>query len=190
MKKENCGEFLERLGMNGNLWAKEFIEKNKERDLASDEGAMNGWFANAIMAGYDKGRKPAEGSFMWAVEQMKQGKKVRRKNRFDNKKYIFAKGLDIEYVLDAEEAKYQLINLEDFEATDWEIYQEKKCDLRGQLKAIYCWDPDVAFCDKCVICNTTDKIIDEMQKRLLADEHINSDGEVFERIKKILGEKE
>ncbi len=42
------------------VWAKEFIEQSiKVRELPWDYGAMIGWFANAIMAGYDKGRADA-----------------------------------------------------------------------------------------------------------------------------------
>lgn len=36
------------------VWAKEWLKKIKEDpSIATDEGAMIGWFANAIMAGYD-----------------------------------------------------------------------------------------------------------------------------------------
>ncbi len=36
--------------MDGKIWAKEFCARNS----ASDESIMLGWFANAIMAGYDE----------------------------------------------------------------------------------------------------------------------------------------
>ena len=37
------------------VWAKEFIKIVKKKpSIATDEGTMIGWFANAIMAGYDK----------------------------------------------------------------------------------------------------------------------------------------
>jgi hypothetical protein len=37
------------------VWAKEFVETVKKNpSIATDEGTMIGWFANAIMAGYDK----------------------------------------------------------------------------------------------------------------------------------------
>lgn len=37
------------------VWAEEFVRMVKEKpELATDEGTMIGWFANAIMAGYDK----------------------------------------------------------------------------------------------------------------------------------------
>lgn len=39
-------------------WAKEFVKIIKKNpSIPYDEGAMIGWFANAIMAGYDKGYK-------------------------------------------------------------------------------------------------------------------------------------
>jgi hypothetical protein len=39
------------------VWAEEFVKIVKENPaIATDEGAMLGWFANAIMAGYDDAR--------------------------------------------------------------------------------------------------------------------------------------
>lgn len=43
------------------VWAKEFIDRIKEEPaLATDEGTMICWFANAIMAGYDEARRKYE----------------------------------------------------------------------------------------------------------------------------------
>lgn len=42
-------------------WAKAFIENAKQNpDMPFDEGAMIGWFANAIMTGYDNARAKYE----------------------------------------------------------------------------------------------------------------------------------
>lgn len=39
------------------VWARKWLEITKDKpEVASDEGAMIGWFANAIMAGYDAQR--------------------------------------------------------------------------------------------------------------------------------------
>lgn len=39
------------------VWAEEFVKLcNKKPEIATDEGTMIGWFANAIMAGWDRGR--------------------------------------------------------------------------------------------------------------------------------------
>lgn len=39
-------------------WAREFVKAAKENPLLStDEGAMIGWFANALMRGYDEGAR-------------------------------------------------------------------------------------------------------------------------------------
>lgn len=49
--------------MDARVWAKEWLETLAENpDIATDEGAMIGWFANAIMAGYDtaQSRHPPE----------------------------------------------------------------------------------------------------------------------------------
>ena len=52
-------------GLVGNfdaqVWATEFCKAVKEKPhIASDESTMLGWFANAIMAGYDKGCSHAD----------------------------------------------------------------------------------------------------------------------------------
>lgn len=40
------------------IWAKRWLEIIAENpDIPTDEGTMIGWFANAIMAGYDQGRQ-------------------------------------------------------------------------------------------------------------------------------------
>ncbi len=50
----------------GSDWAKAFVEAVKQDpEIATDEGAMVGWFANAIMRGYD------------AAKQQPSGEKVR-----------------------------------------------------------------------------------------------------------------
>ena len=46
---ENSGEFLQRLGTDGDLWAREFIRINGDEKL--DVDIMRGWFCNAIEAG-------------------------------------------------------------------------------------------------------------------------------------------
>ncbi|URQ04629.1 hypothetical protein SEA_EMMA1919_11 [Streptomyces phage Emma1919] len=43
------------------VWAEEFISRIKDNpEIATDEGTMLGWFANAIMAGYDEARRKYE----------------------------------------------------------------------------------------------------------------------------------
>jgi hypothetical protein len=40
------------------VWAKEFVRAVQNNpSIATDEGTMQGWFANAIMAGYDYAKK-------------------------------------------------------------------------------------------------------------------------------------
>jgi hypothetical protein len=50
------GDLYDYMGVDAQKWAAEFckIARDKGHDL--DEGWMLTWFANAIMAGYDKGR--------------------------------------------------------------------------------------------------------------------------------------
>jgi len=51
MRRELMGEF------DAKIWAKEFIKVIKNNpDIIIDEDLMLGWFANAIMAGYDRGK--------------------------------------------------------------------------------------------------------------------------------------
>ena len=50
--EESPAEFLIRLGVDGDLWAKEFLKIFPK--LVPDLDTTRGWFCNAIMAGYDK----------------------------------------------------------------------------------------------------------------------------------------
>ena len=44
------------------IWAEEFVKIVKEKpEISSHEQTMLGWFANAIMAGYDHAKKELEG---------------------------------------------------------------------------------------------------------------------------------
>jgi len=43
------------------IWTKEWLKTvEKHPEIPTDEGTTIGWFANAIMAGYDAGRKAGE----------------------------------------------------------------------------------------------------------------------------------
>jgi hypothetical protein len=72
-----------------------------------------------------------KGTFMWAIEQMEQGKKVKKKSWADNSRFIkmeyqdVAQGDDERCILDS---KYQFFDIElrDIGATDWELYEEKE----------------------------------------------------------------
>lgn len=47
--------------MDAKVWAEEFVKVVKTKPLIpTDEGTMIGWFANAIMAGYDNGCRNTE----------------------------------------------------------------------------------------------------------------------------------
>jgi hypothetical protein len=48
------GELHTALGMDGEKWTAAWFQHVAQNpDIATDEGAMLGWFCNAIMAGYD-----------------------------------------------------------------------------------------------------------------------------------------
>lgn len=43
--------------MDAKIWTKKWLETVKQKpEIALDEGVMLGWFANAIMAGWDAAR--------------------------------------------------------------------------------------------------------------------------------------
>ena len=47
--------------MDAQIWTTEWLKTIKEHpEIPTDEGTMLGWFANAIMAGYDAGLKQKE----------------------------------------------------------------------------------------------------------------------------------
>lgn len=49
------GELLNSMGIDAQKWAEEFCRIARDKGHNLDEGWIVGWFANAIMAGYDKG---------------------------------------------------------------------------------------------------------------------------------------
>jgi NTP pyrophosphatase (non-canonical NTP hydrolase) len=52
MSYEPDGQLLQRLGVDSNAWAHEYVW-----NYGGNFGILNSWFANAIMAGYDDGRR-------------------------------------------------------------------------------------------------------------------------------------
>lgn len=55
MSNKLVGEF------NAVIWAEEFVKKVKVNPkIATDSNTMLTWFANAIMAGYDKAKEEAK----------------------------------------------------------------------------------------------------------------------------------
>lgn len=59
---ESAGDLLQRLGIDGAKWAKEFRETAVRLGYSDmDEGWLIGWFANAIMAGFDHCKGPLNG---------------------------------------------------------------------------------------------------------------------------------
>jgi hypothetical protein len=54
------------------VWAQKFIETQRiAPDIATDEGTMIGWFANAIMSGWDAGaRHERERDFMEKLHEV------------------------------------------------------------------------------------------------------------------------
>lgn len=57
--EENTGDMLARIGMDARLWAEEFHKTAQRLGYQPmDEGWLIGWFANAIMQGYDRAARP------------------------------------------------------------------------------------------------------------------------------------
>lgn len=61
--------------------------------------------------------------------------------------------------------------------------------LRKELKVAYCLNPDVNYCDKCVICKNTDKIVDEFIKKLNQEMYSGNEFNPKELIDKLAGDK-
>ena len=73
-----------------------------------------------------------EGSFMWAVEKMKEGKKVRRSVWSGSVNYIRFRNDGL--MVDGLGKDMRFFNLNnDFEATDWEIYYENPKSLSDDI---------------------------------------------------------
>lgn len=90
-----------------------FEEESIQEKLRNDSSFLNADDYNKYV-----------GSFMWAVEQMKQGNKVRRKS-LDYGGYIF---LNSENFIVPEKSGYHSVpnHIENIEAKDWEIFEENK----------------------------------------------------------------
>ena len=76
-----------------------------------------------------------EGTFMWAIEQIEEGKKIRRPH-WTSEEYHKMYRTDIY----TENNKYAEMSVDDYKATDWEIYEEpkktlydKRCRSSGNL---------------------------------------------------------
>lgn len=59
--------------VDARVWAEDWKKTVQEHpDIAQDEGTMIGWFANAIMAGYDHGRKSVlKENQSWMIDSWK-----------------------------------------------------------------------------------------------------------------------
>ena len=93
-----------------------------------------------------------KGTFMWAVEQMKAGKKVKR-NIWRSSAYItFISGGELIY----DEKEHSItIGRTELTATDWELFGEKK-PLSDKFKADGCHSGEIT-------CHTTAKFVDVKQ---------------------------
>lgn len=104
-------------------------EKTKVNHDSYVEGLGDGMKAQSDNVTVIK-NKPEENSFMWAVEQMKQGEKVRRESDINKDFFLF---LDNSKVIcyktrTGNEGTTCPINIEELEATDWEIFKENLSD--------------------------------------------------------------
>jgi len=73
-----------------------------------------------------------KGTFSWAVEQMKEGKKVVYSD-ICSSKYCYADKFNIIRDDDCHEFR---LSIKSFEATDWEIYKEPKETLYEEIQKI------------------------------------------------------
>jgi hypothetical protein len=53
------GELLDELGLDATKWAEAFERLTPSTGASADHEVIVGWFANAIMAGYDEGTRRA-----------------------------------------------------------------------------------------------------------------------------------
>ena len=69
-----------------------------------------------------------EGSFLWAVEQMKQGKKVRRNQHENTLPWVYSNG-EFYIIKENGDRIISHLSMSHFEATDWEVVEEPKKTL-------------------------------------------------------------
>jgi hypothetical protein len=69
---ESAGDLLQRLGVDGKLWAEEFSATATGLGYPEmDDGWLLGWFCNAIMAGYDEARRRYDPELKAQLEALK-----------------------------------------------------------------------------------------------------------------------
>ena len=73
-EQETDGQMLQRLGMDGHAWAVEFCKRFGEQ--SPDLETIHGWFANAIMAGYDHGVRGKAASEKVRREVAEEAKRI------------------------------------------------------------------------------------------------------------------
>ena len=88
--------------------------------------------ANEICDDISVNEEPVH-DFMWAIKQMKQGKKVRRKEFRDDTKYIYLKEPD----LNADCGYPYKLVLWDIDAVDWEVWEEPKKEKKSLSNNIF-----------------------------------------------------
>ncbi|GEM_PF-6214945 len=146
-KNETNGEFLKRVGMDGQKWAKEFMKKFCGDDkIQIDEDLIISWFCSAIMAGYDNAnqKKLEEGTFMWAVEQGLKGKLLTCYYPLDDLKWVahcwkMENGVFKSYGIDYKDNLFEQENIlcdKHYLSTDWKIYEEQKFPINFKDKYI------------------------------------------------------
>lgn len=106
-------------------WAEAFVKTVKEHpEIASDEGAMIGWFANALMRGYDEtamtaktwGDKPDQFS-----DRVKAAHPLRAKDDADrHNRYALAMEM-----IHSRHSKYALVDLVNWLLTKWPELQSE-----------------------------------------------------------------
>jgi hypothetical protein len=72
-------------------WAKEWLRTVEVNPtIYRDEGTMIGWFANAIMAGYDEAQRRDKVKIAAAKAELEKARALEEGCRFDASKYIHA----------------------------------------------------------------------------------------------------
>lgn len=112
-----------------NYISKELLSMISGTVASKEEQFIKDYIKNNLELVYFEGKdgiecridyKYPEGTFMWATEQMKQGKKVRRKTHIDKDFYIYA---DSSILRMRSHSSYSP-GMGSIQATDWEIYKE------------------------------------------------------------------
>jgi len=128
-KREVVEKYAKKIGVSVYSTEAELFLSNDYHPLKNSEKfselKFEDWFVEDPLNEIFVDSHHKKGTFMWAVDQMKQSKKVRQKSWAEDMEPLYLDQDKIWYKYKSAEFKFPFV-YQDFETTDWEIFEENK----------------------------------------------------------------